>query len=956
MNVEELSSIMDEHYSLKRLVYVNSAKHAYSEIMLDSHLALFGKNNSGKTASLAGTKLTLFPEVSFTRNEEKFRFKGKAGLYSPVESYDFYFPRANSFIVLEVENPEGLFCMVLYRAADLGYGRFFIPVPYDKLRPVFWDRESNAFSENLNLAAVRDFSKANDGLQVTEMKQLRKIMFSRTSMGRGRNRFSVIPIIDDRSESIEAFYNIYHLAFDNSDVETQSLPSAIATLLEMRRGHDRERLDANLLKLTEEHEQLTAEGNHLKRMTNVKPTFQRAETAFADTLSVFREYTSQYRSVERVLNQSKQTYADRQEALRQPHREARELAESLRNDLYNLRREKDNKSGSLKTVLKDVKGHEKLVGHGKKLLGSYPSMREQEVLEILREEWRAAQEKVDASESIEGTRELLGNNIRKQKEVNDRIKQLECMIKKTDSSMLGHLDGQADSVLYSLNNNLADMSVELSDAETEAINSFAQLFDNHEGTLTLSGVAVPKTAFKEFAAADRLLKWQEELDQKRVQKEDLKGDIEEQNKSLKNWDADTENRARSKEGWEKELRDIEADIAAIEGLSAHERMLDDKLQEKDAVQLAIDEMSLREEKLESQYERANGKFLAINRQMENLKQEHQLIETVEKSLNHARQLVEPGHDGELVEVALERDYVDKAVTLATKVRNGLTALSSSYAELERELPHPDVEAHVDRTHLDDYERPIELYAASYQTLDYDRDRYRNSVSAHNQLVSNQLNELKDAKDLLDTYIREINAELNGKNVSNLSEICLDLEVHPGFLSLLNTLDKHDIQDDALLGPEFYETLAQFVDKYFNKKTRRLKMTDIISSVRYRYRIRETGEYVTKSQSGGTTSAITAILISVLLKRVTAKHVHLNMPIVVDEIGSLDSANTDSTIKQIADHGFSIFCATPTFSAHISQKVGRWVMVNQATVDAPLAEGCNTVILPEHVESFGEFAE
>ena len=48
------------NYILKRIVFVNSANHAYSEIRLDNHLALFGANNAGKTASLAATKLMLY--------------------------------------------------------------------------------------------------------------------------------------------------------------------------------------------------------------------------------------------------------------------------------------------------------------------------------------------------------------------------------------------------------------------------------------------------------------------------------------------------------------------------------------------------------------------------------------------------------------------------------------------------------------------------------------------------------------------------------------------------------------------------------------------------------------------------------------------------------------------------------------------------------------------------------
>lgn len=98
------SEELTENYVLNRVVYINSANHGYSEIMLDTHLAMFGRNNAGKTASLAGTKLLLFPETDLMNCEEKFRFVSKQEIFSTEDSYNFYFPDRNSFIILEVKN------------------------------------------------------------------------------------------------------------------------------------------------------------------------------------------------------------------------------------------------------------------------------------------------------------------------------------------------------------------------------------------------------------------------------------------------------------------------------------------------------------------------------------------------------------------------------------------------------------------------------------------------------------------------------------------------------------------------------------------------------------------------------------------------------------------------------------------------------------------------------------
>lgn len=169
--------LLSEDYILKRMVYVNSANHGYSEILLDKHLAMFGNNNAGKTASLAGTKLLLFPEVDFLKCEEKFKFKGTDGFFSTIESYEFYFPDSRSFLILEVENPEGSFCMILYKTNNYGYGRFFVPRHYKEIRHLFWNAEDNDFSSDLSVQAISKYVKENDGLQVTDQKEITYLMF-----------------------------------------------------------------------------------------------------------------------------------------------------------------------------------------------------------------------------------------------------------------------------------------------------------------------------------------------------------------------------------------------------------------------------------------------------------------------------------------------------------------------------------------------------------------------------------------------------------------------------------------------------------------------------------------------------------------------------------------------------------------------------------------------------------
>lgn len=184
-------------FTLKRLVFINSAKHAYSELLLDRHLAMFGRNNNGKTASLAATKLLLFPETNFRHCFSKFGFEGKEGPYDAEQSFRFYFPTIKSYIALEVENPSGTFTMVLYRAAsseknqNFAYHRAFIPLPYEQVRSLFWNIENEDFSDFLGTEQLTKFTLKNRGVIIHEAAKLRQMIFAR--LGSPEAQYCIVP-------------------------------------------------------------------------------------------------------------------------------------------------------------------------------------------------------------------------------------------------------------------------------------------------------------------------------------------------------------------------------------------------------------------------------------------------------------------------------------------------------------------------------------------------------------------------------------------------------------------------------------------------------------------------------------------------------------------------------------------------------------------------------------------
>lgn len=144
-----MTDMFNTHFSINKIVFVNSASHGYSELDLNEHLAMIGNNNLGKTASLSATKLILYPEVNFKNCENKFNFISKSGkCFGKEESYEYYFPDKNSYLIMEVSNHVGEFCIVLYKAGNYEYHRMFIPVPYSAIQDIFWNAEALDFQKN----------------------------------------------------------------------------------------------------------------------------------------------------------------------------------------------------------------------------------------------------------------------------------------------------------------------------------------------------------------------------------------------------------------------------------------------------------------------------------------------------------------------------------------------------------------------------------------------------------------------------------------------------------------------------------------------------------------------------------------------------------------------------------------------------------------------------------------
>ncbi|MCQ2258230.1 MAG: ATP-binding protein [Bacteroidaceae bacterium] len=106
--------------SLRKIIYINSAKIRYAEVNVDGNVHFIGTQGVGKS--------TLLRTIMFFYNADKSHL----GIKPEMKSFDdFYLPHPNSYIVYEVDHENGPFSILVYKYSGRACFRF-IDAPFQK--------------------------------------------------------------------------------------------------------------------------------------------------------------------------------------------------------------------------------------------------------------------------------------------------------------------------------------------------------------------------------------------------------------------------------------------------------------------------------------------------------------------------------------------------------------------------------------------------------------------------------------------------------------------------------------------------------------------------------------------------------------------------------------------------------------------------------------------------------
>jgi len=948
-----------EEYIFHKLVFINSGTAANVVLPTNLTALLLGHNNEGKTSSLSAIKLFILPEMNFRECESKFAFISKEGYYNGLESFNYYFPSPQSFIICEAENSKGRFCHILHRSREeLGYGRVVISKSYNELQGMFWDfdsAENDGFGrprEDLELTLTLAELKKLGGRQLVSKQEIRDAIYVRPTPMGGLSSFCLVPL-SDRGErgSADALRALMGLAFDIRATKGRSLPEAVATIIQGEVAGKDTSLDLDLGRITADYQELRERTEVLNAIRSVSPQWSKLMPMFSGFLILRRSILDEYPRLTALLSLQRDSILTRKSSVADRFDSA--LAKAKANkELFGMAQRAGIEAGAAFTQLKkrevsltsDVE-RISAVNNEAKLIGVHGQV---DIIEWLKEEVENKLQLVTGLKNETETVQLFGELQAQHRSIKADIARLEKTLSDDSSQFLQSLTGRAASHLYSLNSGFSAVNVSPSEEQINIAEAFAELISsnlaNHR--LTFIGDELPGSSNLKFDLAVV----RETAKERLKQKKDALVSCEKRMREVKNV-ADNakspEYRSERIKEYEEELRLARIDIALI---SAEQKILSDLEEIQSEILGAEVSVGLCEEK-EGQalldMQAANNALALVQEEVrlleENLKSVEQITKDLDKGVSYS-------HDLAKEKFKLSDEQMDEieqtALPSVESIGIDADSLLKSIQEYPRQrqsvlnLMHALISAGVlPNVQSPEYAPPksnddlMDLYdelSAIFNNLEANESKLRQDISSHNTENGIRTSMLQAFAETIRMFGKGLNEEFAKYKVSNLSSVNVDIVVDPMFTGLLAELANESFQGNQLKSESFYRRLNDFCLEFFTESNRMMRISRVIKDIRFSFT--KGGIATGASQSNGTNCVLNVALLSILLKRLVPQGISLRFPIVFDEVGSLDELNLPTIKNMVEDHGFVLFVANPYNNGVIASMIGNWydLSLNRAT--------------------------
>ncbi len=956
-------------YTLKRIAFINSSQAAYITFPIDTSATLSGNNNHGKSSTLRAIKFFLLPEVNLNDMERKFAFVGKQGPYSGQASFEHYFPTSRSFIILEGENTAGPYCQVLHQGREMfSYDRIFVPLAYEDIEPLFWQEDESAnegqgYPTECTYMDVWAQLKLKGGSRITSRTALRDALYTRETPTNTDTRFCMFPIPGKATDAhVESLRALLNLVFG---VSKDHLPLAIATLIDQSlSGSSDDKIQIDLARITEEYEGLEEQRSHLRTLRKLQPEWKKLQTLTTQFHILHEDLKKQFLDSCAQASQLKDKATRELAPVIKQEEELAPKLRSLRDDRSKAKSESDAIEGGLKQCRKTLASTLEKKRKYTDLRGQYAGIdgldTDSDIISYLKTDEQgglaAAERRLRAAQSAIKMQSTLEANNMRRAVVTEQIKQIEGALENKTNSLLDQIDASAAATLKSLNEQIASVHIEIDSDERVTINRFGNLFSEAHGQLLFKGVSIPHVTYKSYNPSGAKATTEAKLAELRKEKGDLDGEIHSATKFLSSSAAD---RVAQIAEIEREIVDINEEIAVLSGGVHLSRQVEENTLEVSSAEAALKEAV---ETLGN----VTNRYLEIERTLQQIKDQR---EQLDEALQSAKKASESLRHIATRSVQLLCEPVEGTYTLSPDVDIDPQKLASDAQAMNdslNQLLSLREEAHLHAVKLGaadisntqslsegtaklgtvQYNEAYRIYAGEFDNIEGLEKKWAQKVESHNHTTSNQMKIIQKMESAVQAFGRAINDEVAHVRISDLESFQVNLITDHRFSGLCKDLKKHDAPTatDTLPSAEFYQRLQGFCDDFLATRAgqARLDMTKIIKDVEFTYQ--KGGVFENKPQSDGTSAMVNAIMLSVLIGRMTPGDVSIRMPIMFDEAGMLDEHNLPALVRSVEAHGYALFAAAPHMTMVLSRAISvhhnlsLYVLCDQD----PVAPNCESI--------------
>ncbi len=937
-------------FEIKRIVLVDSAGFCYVELPVDEHAILLADGNVGKSSVLNSLRLFLLPENNFKNSKIKFAFSTPKndGFYDNEESYQHYFPSKYSCLILEVchqyAGVESFHCQILHPSSGyLSYSRIFTPLAFDEIRHLFWQLNGDADGigyrvESLSSGELFKSLKSlnKETLTVKDTHKLKEILYANEQLVPSNMRYSVFPLAESDDARIESLRTLVLLLFEmNSGSAT--VAKAVANIIEADKKFAGDELDFNIEAFLGKHDELKVQEQELIKIANLTPSYQNLAKKFAKYCrfqQADKDFSAFYLNLHKQLSEQKQQQQGYVLAFNNAQTELNGNKNHLRDIGIEL---KVSEKEQAKLTAKQA-NLEKSLNKAKLLLSAYVDTPISEVIEMfnddiadMKKDLLAHQDDAASEKRINELRNRINANTLQQQNLSNKIA-------REEFSLAKQLPKNTWQVIAAINKRiaLANPGKALTPEQVDRFTGFTELFEkNPDGFSFFDEV---------FADQSQRL-----IDDSALRLSDVESELLADKKSLSLLEQSQGNALTNASEIKRLTRDIKQaddELALIKALEVNNVIYHDQAQELETCSYQVTQLSAQQHSAQqtarlsqNQVEQAKTQRDFCNRQLETLVQLSKRAEQIKTRYPRCQQAVD-----KLLNNNSQIELTEEALN---SIENQLHELGELSADLQQGLAHFVHENIVVNQEAMLSQAPsfavirsaFEALEDIYNNLSARQTMLNEQVYVHNESVQGYMHLLQQNFDYIKGFEASLNRDFSHISINDLNGISVEIHIDKRFENLVLELANVDLYAEQLVSDNFYARLRAFASSgIFAKSSQRLTMDKIIANLSYKTRKKDQVQWQTKQQSNSTTALINLKLVQILLKRLRASGYDLMLPLVLDEVATVDVKQFDWLLNDIKTSGFNLFAAsTHSASSQLIYKIGRYHEIGAMRTEKPYSK-------------------